>query len=37
MDSVVGWQRMPTLRLARLDRRTLEHRCAVDNMVRLHC
>lgn len=37
MDRVVGWQRMPAFGLARLDRWTLEHRRAMDDMVRMYC
>lgn len=37
MDRLVGRQRVPALRLAWLDSRTLEHRCSLDNVVWMLC
>ena len=36
LDRVVGWQRMPTFRLAWLDSRSLEDERAVGVVVELH-
>lgn len=36
VDCLVGWQRVPRLRLAGLDSRSMEHCCALDDVVRLY-